>query len=379
MLCRPGIRAHRDEPSGVDHARRPVDAAGRLGRPPHPEHGMQGHGSRGRCRARTGRAGRSVDPRTPGDDGVPQQSGRDRGHARCARLAAYGGHRIGGCRWLPACRGPAQGADQVQGVPGCARRARGPSPHAPSRGRRRRDPLPGSGSRRGPKSAGRTKGHRHAGRAHGIREPAGGAVQEDPAARRRESDPEEPIGKNPAPRAGGARTDADRVMTTAGTGFRPGERFAEMESWQQPTPGEPGIWNALGWRRAELDAGRAVLEWEPNTDQAFPAGDGWFVHGGMGDAVLPRGLGSATWSLLDRDEVYLPADLRTEFYRPARPGRIRATGWVVRKTRRVTFAASELHDEAGTLLASCRATNITIDLRDEPQRARRGPARPVSD
>jgi uncharacterized protein (TIGR00369 family) len=122
-----------------------------------------------------------------------------------------------------------------------------------------------------------------------------------------------------------------------------------------------------------------VLEWEPNTDQAFPAGDGWIVHGGMVTAILDSAMGSATWSLLDRDEVYLTADLRTEFYRPTRPGRIRATGWVVRKTRRVTFAASELHDEAGTLLASCRATNITIDLQDEPQRARRGPARPVSD
>jgi uncharacterized protein (TIGR00369 family) len=168
-------------------------------------------------------------------------------------------------------------------------------------------------------------------------------------------------------------------MTSVRTGFRPGERFAEMDSWQQPAPGEPGIWNALGWRRAELEAGRAVLEWEPNTDQAFPAGDGWIVHGGMVTAILDSAMGSATWSLLDRDEVYLTADLRTEFYRPTRPGRIRATGWVVRKTRRVTFAASELHDEEGTLLASCRATNITIDLRAEPQRARPGPARPVAD
>jgi len=94
-------------------------------------------------------------------------------------------------------------------------------------------------------------------------------------------------------------------------------------------------------------------------------------------ALLDSAMGSATWSLLDRDEVYLTADLRTEFYRPTRPGTIRATGWVVRKTRRVTFAASELHDEAGVLLASCRATNITIDLRTEPQRARHGPARPA--
>jgi uncharacterized protein (TIGR00369 family) len=168
-------------------------------------------------------------------------------------------------------------------------------------------------------------------------------------------------------------------MTSAGTDFRPGERLAEMRSWQQPAPGERGIWNALGWRRAELEAGRAVLEWETSTDQAFPAGDGWIVHGGMVTAILDSAMGSATWSLLDRDEVYLTADLRTEFYRPTRLGRIRATGWVVRKTRRVTFAASELHDEEGTLLASCRATNITIDLRAEPQRARRGPASPVAE
>jgi uncharacterized protein (TIGR00369 family) len=165
-------------------------------------------------------------------------------------------------------------------------------------------------------------------------------------------------------------------VTTEGTGLRPGERFAEMESWQQPTPGEPGIWNALGWRRVGLEAGRAVFEWEPTTDQAFPAGDSWIVHGGMVTAILDSVMGSATWSLLDRHEVYLTADLRTEFYRPTRLGRVRATGWVVRKTRRVTFAASELHDEQGVLLAGCRATNITIDVRDEPARARTGPARP---
>src|SRR2546427_10209117 len=102
------------------------------------------------------------------------------------------------------------------------------------------------------------------------------------------------------------------------------------------------------------------------------------MPGGMATAILDGALGGATWGLLDRDEVYLPADLRTEFYRPTRPGPIRATGWVVRKTRRVTFAASELRDQEGTLLASCRATNITIDLATEPGRARRGPANPVA-
>lgn len=164
------------------------------------------------------------------------------------------------------------------------------------------------------------------------------------------------------------------------TSFRPGERFGDMEGWQQPVPGEPGIWNTLGWHRVELSPGRAVLEWTPTTDHAFPTASSWIVHGGMVTAILDSAMGSATWSLLDRDEVYLTADLRTEFYRPTRLGLIRATGWVVRKTRRVTFAAAELHDEGGALLASCRATNIAIDLHLDPDRSRRGPsAGPNSD
>lgn len=159
------------------------------------------------------------------------------------------------------------------------------------------------------------------------------------------------------------------------TEFRAGERFAEMEGWQ-PRPGEPGIFAALGWRRVGLAPGRAVLEWEPNTDHAFPAGKEWIVHGGMVTAILDTAMGNATWSLLDRKEVFLTADLRTEFYRPARPGRVRATGWVVRKTRRVAFATADLHDDAGVLLASGRATQIIIDLKVDPDRARQGPAHP---
>jgi uncharacterized protein (TIGR00369 family) len=157
------------------------------------------------------------------------------------------------------------------------------------------------------------------------------------------------------------------------TTFRPGERFAEMDGWQ-PKPGERGIFSTLGWRRVEVGPGRAVLEWEPTIDHAFPAGKDWIVHGGMVTAILDTAMGSATWTLLDRDQVFLTADLRTEFYRPARPGPVRATGWVVQKTRRVTFAAAELHNHDGTLLASGRASQVIIELDRDPDRDRPGPA-----
>ena len=124
----------------------------------------------------------------------------------------------------------------------------------------------------------------------------------------------------------------------------------------------PGIWAHLGWEVLELDPGRAVLLWEADENHCFPAGDGWIVHGGMVTTLLDTAMGQATWSLLNDDEVFLTADLRTEFYRPSRPGPLKAKGWVAHKTRRITFAAAELYDPDDKLLASSRATNMTIDL-----------------
>lgn len=143
--------------------------------------------------------------------------------------------------------------------------------------------------------------------------------------------------------------------------YAPGERYDEF---LEQAATYPGIWTHLGWRRAELDPGRAVLEWEPDTDHSFLAGSGWIVHGGMVTALLDTAMGQATWTLLSRDEAFLTGDLRTEFYRPTTPGLVRATGWVVHKTKRVSFAAAELHDGSGRLLAGARATNLTIKLSD---------------
>lgn len=157
--------------------------------------------------------------------------------------------------------------------------------------------------------------------------------------------------------------------------FVPGERFQEMLDWK-PGPEDSGIWAHLGWQRRELKPGRQVLEWEPNHNHAFRAGEGWIVHGGMVTAFLDTAMGGATWSLLNNDEVFLTADLRTEFYRPTFPGPIRAIGWVVHKTRRVTFAAAEIYDESDKLLAGGRATNLTIDLNIPRDRPRMSPPNP---
>lgn len=129
----------------------------------------------------------------------------------------------------------------------------------------------------------------------------------------------------------------------------------------------PGIWKHLGWTVVEVGPGHSIMEWTPTEDHSFRAGDMWIVHGGMVTAILDTAMGQATWSLLDEGEVFLTSDLRTEFYRPTTPGLVRAHGRVVHKTKRVTFAAAELLDANERMLASCRATNLTLAARPDEQ------------
>jgi uncharacterized protein (TIGR00369 family) len=77
-------------------------------------------------------------------------------------------------------------------------------------------------------------------------------------------------------------------------------------------------------------------------------------------ALLDAGMGGACWTVLDRDQAFLTADLRVEFLRSAHIGTLTARGWVVRRTRRVVFCAGELRNADGTVLASSRCTQVVL-------------------
>ena len=85
--------------------------------------------------ARRRRGRRGVGARPAGDEGLPEQRGRDEEHDRRRRLAAHRRHRPHRRRRAPVHRRPAEGAHQVQGLPGAARRARGAAAHASRRSR----------------------------------------------------------------------------------------------------------------------------------------------------------------------------------------------------------------------------------------------------
>lgn len=138
-----------------------------------------------------------------------------------------------------------------------------------------------------------------------------------------------------------------------------GERYAELATWGSGPDG-PDIWNTLGYRRAGSRPGSVTVEWDAPVDYCFPSASGPIVQGGMVTALLDAAMGSSCWTVLDRDQVFLTADLRVEFLRSCRPGLLRATGTVVRRTRRVVFCSAQVFDTDGLELAASRCTQVLL-------------------
>lgn len=138
-----------------------------------------------------------------------------------------------------------------------------------------------------------------------------------------------------------------------------GERFHDVAGWEGA--GDlPHIWRTLGYRRAGWEPGSTTIEWDAPVDYCFPTVDGPVVQGGLVTALLDAAMGGACWTVLDRDQAFLTADLRVEFLRTSRPGTLRARGEVVRRTRRVVFCSAELTDPSGLLLATSRCTQVVL-------------------
>jgi len=139
-----------------------------------------------------------------------------------------------------------------------------------------------------------------------------------------------------------------------------GERFADIGSFSQRGGDGPNLWRTLGFRRTDWAPGSATVEWDATADYGFHTPAGPVIQGGLVTAILDSAMGGACWTTLDNDEVFLTADLRVEFFRPTRPGTLRAVGRVERRTTRVVFCAAELVNAEGTTTAVSRCTQVVL-------------------
>ena len=122
----------------------------------------------------------------------------------------------------------------------------------------------------------------------------------------------------------------------------------------------------LGLELLAVDVARGIVE------MAFQAGDHlcnkWGgIQGGNVAAMLDDAMAFAIGLNLDWGQISPTLELKVSMMAPARPGRLYAVGWVVRRGRSVGFVEGALYDSEGVLLAtgSSTANFVTLKTRDK--------------
>ena len=118
---------------------------------------------------------------------------------------------------------------------------------------------------------------------------------------------------------------------------------------------QPPAARLLGWELEEVDpeAGTIRVRFEARAEFANPTGA---VQGGFLAAMLDDTMGPALVATLEPDQFAPTLELKVNFLRPARPGRLVGTARVVHRGGTVAFLAGELADADGTLVATASAT-----------------------
>jgi uncharacterized protein (TIGR00369 family) len=112
----------------------------------------------------------------------------------------------------------------------------------------------------------------------------------------------------------------------------------------------------IGTSIVEVGYGTLVLEGNMTAEaHGFPTSRGTIVHGGAVATLADEALASVAFTLAEEGETTVTADLKVDFLRPARPGRLVARATVRHRTRRLAFCEATVEHEHGEVVAEARA------------------------
>jgi uncharacterized protein (TIGR00369 family) len=112
----------------------------------------------------------------------------------------------------------------------------------------------------------------------------------------------------------------------------------------------------IGTRLVEVKAGSVVLEGNlTGESHGFPTSRGTIVHGGAIATLADESLASVAFTLAEEGETTTTVDLKVEYYKPCRPGRLVARASVRHRTRRLAFCQATVEEEGGEVVAEARA------------------------
>ncbi|HZP35621.1 MAG TPA: PaaI family thioesterase [Methylomirabilota bacterium] len=119
----------------------------------------------------------------------------------------------------------------------------------------------------------------------------------------------------------------------------------------------PPIATLIGFTLEEVEAGRAVVALKAERRHANPMGT---LHGGILCDVADAAMGIAYSTTLDEGETFTTLELKINFLKPVRTGRIVATGRVVKAGHTVGLIECDVVDDKERLVARASSTCMTL-------------------
>src|SRR5262245_9247069 len=119
----------------------------------------------------------------------------------------------------------------------------------------------------------------------------------------------------------------------------------------------PPVADLIGFTLTDVESGRAVVELEAGPRHANPMGT---VHGGVLCDIADAAMGIAYASGLDDGETFTTLELKINFLKPVRTGRLTATGRIVKAGRTIGLAECDVTDERESLVARATSTCMTL-------------------
>src|ERR1700677_3480833 len=121
----------------------------------------------------------------------------------------------------------------------------------------------------------------------------------------------------------------------------------------------PPIGRLLGFVLKVIEPGRAVFEMETDERHHNPLGT---LHGGVYCDLADAAMGYAYATTLGEGETFTRVELKINFFRPVRKGRLTAEATVLRAGANLGYVECDGKDDEGRLMA--RAASTCMKLRE---------------
>jgi uncharacterized protein (TIGR00369 family) len=133
-----------------------------------------------------------------------------------------------------------------------------------------------------------------------------------------------------------------------------------LESAQKLLRGEfpaPPIGRLLGFVLKAIEPGRAVFEMEVDERYHNPMGT---LHGGIYCDLADAAMGYAYAATLGEGETFTTVELKINFFRPMRSGKLTAESKVIKAGSTLGYVECDVKDQDGRLVAKAASTCIKL-------------------